>query len=146
MADYSIAHCCGGCCVLVHTSSQFCSALRGETRRDIMSMCKQTQLTWMCSETGLTLMNLPINRACKAPRGTSLPCARDAENEGETMEDSMACGDLFLPRIQLSQLFSSWQQARCVLLCCVNTCCDLTAWKRHSSPCMWNNRCMVKNQ
>lgn len=69
MADCSIAHCCSGCCVLVHTSSQFCSALGGETRRDIMCMCKQTQLTWMRSETGLTLMNLPINRACKAPGG-----------------------------------------------------------------------------
>lgn len=69
MADCSIAHCCGGCCVLVRTSSQFCSALGGETRRDIMCMCKQTQLTWMRSETGLTLMNLPIKRACKAPRG-----------------------------------------------------------------------------
>lgn len=83
----SFAYCCSGCCVLVRTSSEFCSGLRGE---ESACMCKQKQLTWMRSETGMTLMNLPIKENMRSPKGwTSLQCVRNAEKEDKIMGESI---------------------------------------------------------
>lgn len=80
-------------------------------KRDSACMCKQTQLTWMRSETGLTLMNLPIKESMQSPKGCEhhyhvREMQRKRVREWESVF-SLACRDLFLPNMQLSQPFRS---------------------------------------
>lgn len=59
-------------------------------KRDSACMCEQTQLTWMRSETGLTLMNLPIKESMQSPKGCEHHYhVGEMQKEGETMGESI---------------------------------------------------------